>query len=718
MKKIINNLLMLFTVLFIGINLFADNSIIIPETKTPPSLDGKLNEPCWQNAYIVKNFKTFEPDSGKNPSKKTIAYLIHDENNLYFAFKAFDNKNKIKTSVKKRDDIFGDDWVGFILDTFNDNQSAYVFIVNPSGIQGDGVMNSNGNMKGVQDFVWYSVGKRVDDGYIVEGRIPLKSIRFPSGKKVVMKVVFARYITRFSEKSSFPALYPDKGSLITQLKPVIFTGLKYKRVVEILPDFVYSKRMSLKEGIMETDEKNKELGLTAKLGLSSDLTLDATYNPDFSQVEADAGRIDINLRYDIFYPEKRPFFQEGSEFFSFAGNPEEAPLVAVVHTRRIINPVYGFKLSGKISKKDSVLGLFSKDEIMNEDNEIRNPYYSILRYKHTFKKDSYIGGFYTGKDNKGYFNRIIGSDGQFRINDKSYGAYHYFESFTKDSDSNNINYGHAMALNYNFSDRKVIVDAGFQDISEDFRIDTGFITRKGISRFSLFTMYQIYPESKIIKKISPFYWSYHLYDKKYKTFETFNLFTVRFNLPLNTNFRIDGIIANEGYHGKIFNRNGYGISINSQITKELLLSVFFRKGGAIYYDPDNPYQGYGNRISLFAEIQPFDKLTMTVSYNYSDFYKKENGEKIYEYSIYRNKTILQLNKYLFFRGIFEYNSYWKKLSVDALASFTYIPGTVVYFGYGSIYKKLKWENNDYFESNNFLQMQKGFFFKISYLYRI
>ena len=694
----------------------AENTIRIPKTDTPPKLDGILDDPAWEKASKFDAFKTFKPDYGKKPDKKTIFYVTYDSHNLYFAIKAFDEPSGIKTSVTKRDHMFNDDWVGILIDTFNNAQSAYGFFLNPSGIQGDGMTTINGEFNETQDFVWYGAGKINKEGYCLEYKIPLKSLRFPSGKKVIMRIMAIRNITRFSENDSFPPIYPDKGSVLSQTLPVEFENLKFKRVFELLPDVVHNNSKEIKSGELVTSEKNTEFGLTTKLGITSDLTLDAAYNPDFSQVEADAGQVDINLRYDLFYPEKRPFFQEGSELFKFAGNTEEAPLWAVVHTRRIISPLYGIKLSGKITQKDTVLGLFAKDQISDGDIEI-TPFYSIVRYMHSLKEDSYIGGFFTSKDNNGYFNRILGSDGRIRINESSFAEYHYFGSITSDGEGIVKNTGHALGVRYQFLNRKYILDTGIQDISDSFQIDTGFITRTGIIRFALFGMYQLYPESKIFKKIDTLYWSFHIYDKEYKTFETFNLFALRFHLPLNSEFRIDGRLGNEVFRGEKFDKSGFDLRINSQITKRLFFSLSLKRSGKIFYDPESPYQGYGNTAFFYIQFQPHDKLESSLSLIYSDFYKKSTKEKIYDYSILRNKTTFQINKYLFFRGIVEYNNYWKKLTVDALASFTYIPGTVVYIGYGSVFNKIRWNYDEYVPSENFLETKRGFFFKVSYLYR-
>jgi len=690
----------------------------IPKAASPPKIDGKLDDAVWKTAFRMTNFKTFEPDYGKEPKEKTEAFMVYDPENFYFGFRCYDKEpKKIKASVTKRDNMFDDDFIGIIIDTFNDKQSGYGFIVNPLGIQGDGMMDIEGNFDESHDMVWYSKGQIDELGYSVELQIPLKSIRFPGKKEITMRLAVVRQLVRHSEMSSSPPLYPDKGSIITQSQAISVNGLKYKRVIEILPATTHSQKKAIDEGQLKPDEKLTDLSLTAKVGLTSDLIMHATVNPDFSQVEADAGQVDVNLRYDLFFPEKRPFFLEGNEIFKFSGNTEEAPLWTIVHTRRIINPQFGVKLTGKLGRRNTVAVIYAKDEIDDEDETVR-PDFSIFRLRHALKNDSYIGGFYTGKDQQGGYNRILGSDGRLRLSQTAVAEYHLFGAFTRDSDSGQKNQGHALGLRYNYGTRNVVLDLGYQDVSKDFQIDTGFITRTGIRRLAIFSMYKFYPKSEFFKRIEPFYWSFHIYDKYSKMYETFNLFTLRIHLPRRTQFRIDTILANEIFENQRFNISGFGVQANSQLFKQLFLNLFFRYTKSIYYDPDEPYQGYGSRLSFGIVYQPFEKLNTSLSLAYRDFYRNSNKEKIYDYNLIRNRTTFQINKYLFFRSIVEYNTYWEKLSADFLASFTYIPGTVIHIGYGSVFHKLRWENDDYVASNNFLETKRGFFFKFSYLLRL
>ncbi len=698
-------------------NIFAQEIPSVRPVSTSPVIDGVLDDAAWETASVFKNFKTIKPDYGKEPSQETLAYLTYDAENLYFAVRCFETEpDKIKTSVCSRDNMFQDDHVVLMLDTFNTMQEAYGFFVNPAGIQGDAMINADGNGDATFDMVWYSKGTVDDKGYTVECRVPLQSIRFPGKETIIIRISFFRQIIRTSEMFSFPPMYADEGSLLKQSQQIEVAGWKYKRVYELLPALTHSTRQSVDQGKMQTDQEDTDLSLTGKVGLTSDLTLDAAYNPDFSQVEADAGQIDVNLRYTLFYPEKRPFFLEGNDIFQFAGNVEEGPLAMVVHTRTIVDPILGFKLTGKLGRRSSLAAIYARDDLPDDPID-DHPDFTIARYKYALKEDSYIGGFYTAKEYGKGFNRVIGTDGRFRLTQTSIADFHLFGSFTQRNGEKAAARDHALGLHYLYGARNVILDLGYQDISKNFQIDTGYLTRTGIRRLSAFGMYRIYPKSDFFQRIEPFYWSFHLYDTEDELSESFNLFTLRFWLPRSTMFRVDTILANEVYGGERFNTGGVGMQTSSQITKYVFMNLFFRRTGLVYYDPEDPFQGYGNRLGGGVQYQPTDKLSFVLSLSYIDFYRDSDKTKIYDYAILRSRNTFQINKYIFLRAIVEYNDFRDRLTVDTLVSFTYIPGTVFYAGYGSALEKLEWDGQSYQPGSDFLETQRGFFFKVSYLYR-
>jgi len=685
----------------------------------PPVIDGVLDEAIWTSAQKLTGLKTFKPDFGKVPSERTEVLLAHDKDNLYVAFRCHaKDVSQVKSSVTKRDNIFSDDLIGILLDTFSDNQSGYGFVVNPQGIQGDGMMNAEGDLDPSADFVWFSKGRMDAEGYTVECRIPATSIRFPSREKLRMKVMIIRQIVRTSEMAVFPEVPGDSGAFLSHCVPVDFSGLKFKRVVELLPAFTNSSQRALDEGAMAAADTHRDVSLTAKVGLTPGMTLDAAYNPDFSQVEADAGQVDVNLRYNLFYDEKRPFFLEGMEIFRFAGNTEDAPLYSIVHTRNIADPVFGLKLSGKISRRNTVAAIVARDQLPGDDGGPTRADFGILRFRHAMKADAYLGGFLTSRSAGKASNQVAGLDGLLRLSSSSATEFHLLGSFTRPEAGAAMESGHALGVNYSLSNRKTSVVVGVQDISKDFRVDSGFITRDGLTRLAAFAMYKIYPKSSFIQRIEPFYWSYHIHDKYSDLMETVNLFTLRFHLPRSSGLRFDLIAANEVFAGQRFNRSGYGTQFYSQLTRQLYFYVFFRRSNAIFYDEENPFGGKTNTFQMSVDYQPTEKFTSSLSLSYADFFRNSDGGKEYDYLILRSRNTFQINKYLFIRGIGEYNTYHRRMVLDFLASFTYIPGTVVHVGYGAAFDRVRWENREYVNDDRFMERQRGFFFKVSYLWRL
>jgi hypothetical protein len=269
-----------------------------------------------------------------------------------------------------------------------------------------------------------------------------------------------------------------------------------------------------------------------------------------------------------------------------------------------------------------------------------------------------------------------------------------------------------------YDSRNLIYEIGIQDISKDFRADAGFLTRQGITRLTLYGMYRFYPESKFFQRVEPFYLGFHLLDKESNLVESMNYFTFRINMPRSSMFRINFILANEVYAGRRFNTSGVGFHAFSQVTKHLFVTLFYQRIGSIYYDPENPFSGRSNNAFISLLYQPAEKFSTSLDLSYVDFYRKSDSQKEYDYSILRSRTIYQLNKYLFFRGIVEYNFYREKLDLDLLVSFTYIPGTVVHVGYGSVREKLRWNGMEYVPTDRFMETQRAFFAKVSYLWRL
>ncbi len=718
MNKITATTVRIFiSILLFGPVIYAEEPLKPLRTNRPPVIDGILNDLVWQNAPSITGFKTFSPDFSHDMAEKTIAYMAYDQENMYFAFRCYDSQpDKIKSSVTRRDNIRADDWICINLDSFNDQQGLYGFYINPFGIQGDTRYAGGIEDPGI-DLVWYSKGQIDDEGYTLEVQIPFKSVRFSNKEIVEMGVIFERKLSRRSEQGTYPPLSPDKGLFfLTQMQPMI-KNIKHYTLFEVLPAVTYGQRSEIDQGSLSSLGSNEDFSLTGKLGLTSDLILDGTYNPDFSQVEADAGQVDFNQRFALFFSEKRPFFLEGRDNFNFSGSSHGDPLISIVHTRTIVNPITGTKLSGKIGKKNTIASIYALDELPGDDPDGEYAHFAVMRYKRTLISDSYIGGVYTGREVDNGHNRVFGADGLQRINQSSVIGYHLLYSNHKDSESLNNEDGHALGVNYDYQTRKLNLAFGYHDIGDRFQTETGFITRTGIAKFRASFRPKFFPESKIIRRVDPSIFSSQTKDKLSNLWETYN--SASLSLIFNGNARISSsyVYSTEIFLGKKFDTNRWSISGSNQFNKQLYMSLSYNNGKAIRYIED-PFQAKGSNAGVTIIFQPSDKINANVRLTFTDLFQDSNSEQIFDITILRNKLTYQMNQYLFFRGIVEYNSFRKTLLTDFLASFTYIPGTVMHFGYGSFYEKLKFEQGEYLESNRYLETKRGFFAKASYLWRL
>ncbi|MCJ7627707.1 MAG: carbohydrate binding family 9 domain-containing protein [Longimicrobiales bacterium] len=692
-------------------------------TEIPPVIDGRLDEALWREAPFVTDFRTWTPDFGQTMVGETRAYMAYDGTNLYFAFRALDpDPGNIKASITERDNIRRDDWVAINLDTFNDQQALYAFYVNPLGIQGDTRL-AGGQEDPNADLVWYSGGRIDETGYTVEIQIPLKSVRFTHGDTVTMGVIFERQISREREAGTYPPLDPAQGeSWLTQMTPMVYQGLERERVVELLPAYTYLKRQAVgvDGGRLETEEEQGDLSLTGKYGITSDLIFDGTYNPDFSQVEADASQVDVNLRYQLFVPEKRAFFREGGEHFAVAATGASLldPVNSIVYTRTIVDPIAGAKLTGKVGAKDFVASIYSVDELETEPGS-GDPEYAhipILRYKRALDEDSYLGGIYSGREVGSHYNRVGGVDGQLRLTGASTLAYHGILSQTKEDSASASESGRALGVHFLHSTRDLDISLVAKDVSENFKTETGFVWRTGILQVSGQIRPKFYPDSEIFRRVDLELFSGQTKDRFSDQWETFNQALVHAYVLSNLSLRAAYSYGTEIFQDHKFDIGGLTLAGSGQITTNFFASVSFRKSKAIRYSLE-PYQGESTRATASVTYQPSDKVRSDLNYTHVDFHRESDGEEIYDYPIYWGRLTYQLNRYLFLRGILEYNEYRKEMLTDFLASFTYIPGTVVHVGYGSLRDKVRYEQGSPMDSDDFLEVKRSFFFKMSYLWR-
>jgi hypothetical protein len=491
----------------------------LPLFAQPPVIDGKLDDDVWKNAAVLKDFYQVQPGDNIAPSKPTEVLLGYDARFIYVAFHCYDEPDKVRANIPKRDDIFNDDYVGILFDTFNDKRKAYEFDFNPLGVQADGIWTDGQGEDFSLDVVLESKGMVTTDGYTIEAAIPFKSIRYVGGKDTLWGVHFWRRIKRFNnELDMWMPISRDISSWLAQAGHLTgFEGLSAERTLELIPSLTLSETGKRKppitaaqiaQGGRFVNEPIKfDPGLTGKYSLTPRVTLDFAINPDFAQVESDQLVVQANQRFPIFFAEKRPFFLEGIDIFNTQ--------IAAVHTRAIIDPDYAVKLTGKVDRNtfglllasDNGPGNFSEDERPTANPRLldKNASVGILRLKRDIgKSDSFIGFLGTYRRFVDVYNELAGFDGRFRIDKQKTFSWQalgthsrrpfFFPEAGKTLDRREN--GFIYAIDYNQDGRHFGHEFSMVGRTRYYRADVGFNRRNNTNNPNWFIRYNSEPKPK------------------------------------------------------------------------------------------------------------------------------------------------------------------------------------------------------------------------------
>jgi len=498
-------------------------AVKMPKFDKPPVIDGKLDDEVWKQAKVLKDFYQVQPGDNIAPSKPTEVLLGYDSKFLYVAFHCYDEPDKVRANIPKRDNIFDDDYVGILFDTFNDHRKAYEFDFNPLGVQADGIWTDGQNEDFNPDIVMESKGMLTSDGWTVEAAIPFKSLRYVAGKDKMWGAHFWRRIKRFNnELDMWMPLNRDISSWLAQEGHLSgLEGISAERTLELIPSLTLSetgKRRAtlssaqraagmLDPGRMVNDPIKFDPGLTGKYTITPNVTLDFAINPDFAQVESDQLVVTANQRFPIFFAEKRPFFLEGIDIFQTQ--------IAAVHTRAIIDPDFAVKLTGKVDRNtfglllasDNGPGNFSAEERLTANPRLigKNASVGILRLKRDIgKKDSFIGLLATYDRFVDRYNELGGFDTRLRVNKQTtftaqvlatHTRRQFFfpdEGGTFDRKKNGFIY----ALDYNKDGRHFGYDLSAVGRTLYYRADVGFNRRTNTNNLNGFFRYNSEPKPK------------------------------------------------------------------------------------------------------------------------------------------------------------------------------------------------------------------------------
>lgn len=478
-------------------NLVAKEIYTVPKVKDEIKVDGRLDEPVWEKALKLDLLYEYQPGENTPALVKTECLLFYDHQAFYVAFRAYDpDPSSIRAHLMDRDAIdtlVQDDYVGFMLDTYNDGRRAVQFRVNALGVQAEALNDDiGGDEDWNYDLIWDSVGRITPEGYIVEIKIPFKQLRFIQTNGIMTwgfqaerswpRNVRHRILThRWDYGLSCSICQFDKITGLQDVRPALNAELDPTLTVH---------RSDIREEFSDSPflrgSITPEFGLSGRWSVTTGLSLNATVNPDFSQVEADVAQLEVNTRFALFFPEKRPFFLEGSDYFS-------TPIDGVF-TRTIVDPFWGLKFTGKQGK--NVVGfLGARDRWMslifpsNQDSDFTQldipVTTSIFRYRRDFGQASALGFLFTDREGSQYHNRTFGIDGLWRFASSDYVRFQYLHSWTlyppsiihDFSQPNGAFDGDAYTFRYVHRSRNWNWNAGYREYTPGFRADAGFVPR-------------------------------------------------------------------------------------------------------------------------------------------------------------------------------------------------------------------------------------------------
>lgn len=745
------------------------------------TIDGQLDEPVWQRAALLTGFSLYMPIDQQPAPDSTEVLVWYSSTAIYFGIRAFEPHGggaAVHATLADRDLISGDDNVEIHLDTFHDERRAFVFIVNPLGVQADGTKSEAGGfipgsnvMPGQNDlsadFLWQSKGHVTDWGYQVEVRIPFKSLRYAARDVQDWGLQIQRNVLHSGYQETWTPTRKASASFIAQEGTLVgLTDMHHGQVVELNPELtstISGAPLVLANGLPGNWHyaPTNTLGGNVKWGMTSNLVLNGTIKPDFSQVEADATQIATDLRFALFYPEKRPFFVDGSDQFNVPNT--------LVYTRQIVHPTAAGKLTGKVGGTDIAL-LSAEDDPAVSRVPGANPIANILRVRRDFAGQSTAGVLVSDREEGPAFNRVAGGDVRIVFGRLYYAQFQAVASTTRLGDSTHTGpmweavldrTGRAFGFHYN-----VI------GIHQNFEAWNGYLPRTGYvepnvsNRFTiygrpggLFERYNVFITTNALWRYDDFFAGKSLLEDK---FTASNSFLLHGGWSLNFNPALDSYAFDPARYQGLFvpapPGNGtsqyaaftpsprittfvIGTSVNTPIYQRFDASAGVNVGNDVDFSETSRVDRYD--LNASANWRPTDKVRVNASYVSTMLTRRSDHQVTTRIRIPRLKIEYQLARPVFVRFVGQYTattgdtlvrdpatglplytdstgvystvlrSPSSAFRVDWLFSYRPTPGTVFFVGYGSSLTE-----PDPLAFRRLQRVNDGFFVKGSYLLRM
>jgi hypothetical protein len=756
-----------------------------PRLEAELTVDGTLDEPAWAAAAMLTGFSQFTPVDGVAASDSTEVLVWYSATAIHFGIRAFEAHGQVHATLADRDKIAADDFIQILLGTFDDGRQASVFAVNPFGVQSDGALVETGSTSGNgfnnavvrreiadlrPDFVFESKGRLTEYGYEVEVRIPFKSLRFQPAQEQRWGINVTRQVQHSGAEDSWAPARRASASFLGQSGHLVgLTELRRGLVLEFNPSLTSRTTGERVPGGWEYSGGRPELGGSVRWGVTNNLNLNATANPDFSQVESDEGQFQFDPRNELFFSEKRPFFLDGIEQFTTPNS--------LIYTRRIVQPVAAAKLTGKGFGTEIALLSAVDDAAVSPTGE-DHPVYNLLRMQRDLGAQSRFGVVYTDRIVGSNYNRVGGIDGRLLFGQANSLLLQLAGSRTRTAGVTTT--APLWFARFNRNGRTFGFRAQVNASDPDFRAQSGFFSRPGYSHANLDPRVTLYGKAgSFVESVTG---DVNL-DGLYRYDQLFTSAGMQEEkVHVNTNVRLRGgwtagasvLIEQFGYPAEVY--QGYRIELpradgtgvdtvpfvgrpaipNRDYVLQFETPEFAQFSGnafILWGNDENFLEWASGPITLFnagLDWRPSDQLRLNGTYQYQRVGRRPDGSTVNVQHIPRLKIEYQLSRPIFLRMVGEYTSEQQddlrdhtrteapllifdpdpavrrfvraeaftreSFRGDLLFSYQPNPGTVLFAGYGSTLRDPV-DPDDPLRTG-LRRSDDGFFLKMSYLFRM
>jgi hypothetical protein len=685
----------------------------IPRLENPPSLQDFLTmapgSEIAQRMAKVSGFLQRSPRDGEPATQSTDVYAGYDASNLYFVFVCFDSEpEKVRARLFPRGSSFSDDdWVHVVLDTFADQRRAYMFAVYPLGIQWDALFTEGQGADSNYDALWESRGSVTDQGYVALVAIPFKSLRFLSGEQQRWGVMFGRNIPRLNEQSFWPRYSTRvEGRLNQEADLTGLEGISPGRNIQLLPyagfrSYRAIDRRNPANPRFVNDRAAVDAGLDAKFVLKDSVVADFAVNPDFSQVESDEPQVTTNQRFEVFFPEKRPFFLENSTYFRTPIN--------LLFTRRIADPQFGARLTGKIGR--TAFGVLAADDQSpgkavadNHPDFGSRAGFGVVRVARDILNQSSIGMIYTHREFEGSYNRAGGVDSRLKLGTNWVAELQAVTSSTRLRDGTH-RAGPAYEAVLMRSARRFNMSVGYSDRGKDFIALTGFNPRHDLRTVSSDVSYAFRPEGRRWISTTPTFGTAGRWTHDGKPLDETYAFGLNSEFVGKTfvNFTYQpqniGLRPGEAPVSSIrrLKRSFGGVSAGTSLSRVVQIESQYLRGTDINYNPKpgtDPSLGDWTNASATVTFRPVSQLTVVNRYLFTKLADRGTSATIFNDHIFRSRWNWQFTREFSLRFIAQYNALMvnpgytslekrKNINTDVLLAYQLNAWTALYVGYNN-----------------------------------